>query len=46
MALLTKAINDLKWGFKNIPTLYNEIRKDSHNLTESSLSQNSIQNLA
>lgn len=22
MALLTKAINDLKWGRKNIPTLY------------------------
>ena len=42
MALLTKAINDLKWGCKNIPTLYNEIRKSSpkNTKTKSSLSQN------
>ena len=33
MALLTKAMNDFKWGCKSIPPLYDEISKGSSNKT-------------
>ena len=33
MALLAKAINDLKWRCKSIPVLYNEIRKGTSKIT-------------